>query len=149
MCVCVHKSFRDFGPSAGVHLLLIQQSEMIFPHLLVVCFCDLAHAVLEWSSHIVAVVLHLLFHGQVEELRVHFQDFVHVLAWNTVIHNLMIPPTHHSSNPSSSPLPPPPPPLLYCKSCNSKLIRSSMQYACNWPNPNKGSCKSCSPRIHS
>jgi hypothetical protein len=42
----------------------------------------------------------------VEELRVHFQDFVHALAWNTVIHNLMIPPTHppthHSSNPSSS-----------------------------------------------
>ncbi len=102
MCVCVHKSFRDFGPSAGVHLLLIQQSEMIFPHLLVVCFCDLAHAVLEWSSHIVAVVFHLLFHGQVEELRVHFQDFVHVLAWNTVIHNLMIPPTNHISNPSSS-----------------------------------------------
>jgi hypothetical protein len=39
--------------------------------------------------------------------------------------------------------------LLYCKSCSSKLILSSMQDACNWPNPNTGSCKSCSPRIHS
>jgi hypothetical protein len=34
--IYIHESGRNFGPVAGIHLLLIQKSEMIFPSLLVI-----------------------------------------------------------------------------------------------------------------
>jgi hypothetical protein len=105
--IYIHEFGRNFGPVAGIHLLLIQKSEMIFPSLLLIRCCNLAHTIFEWSSDIITVVLHLFFHGHLKEFSVHLQDFVHVLSWNTVVHNLKqnppkpSSPTHHHQEISS------------------------------------------------